>query len=139
MEKKGGNLVNRTDFIGLLEMLHTGETELHEMKSEQYADVEDTLKNFKKGALALGMTPREYCIALMEKHRQALLMNARGETPSATFVEILERVGDIRLYMALYLGLTLDSIDPSLQFKEQWFEKVSTGIVTWRDIGDEHD
>lgn len=97
--------MKNTDFIELLNSLHAEEMDLHNRKHAQYsAKEEDTLRNFHDGAKAMRMTPEEYCLCLMEKHRQALLLNATGESHETVEV-VRERVRDIRLYMALFLGL----------------------------------
>lgn len=112
--------MKRDPFIRLLKSMHKAEIDLHIDKGDQYASEADTLQNFYDGAAALGMTPRSYCLALLEKHRQALLLNAKGESSESPAV-IMERVSDIRLYMALYMGLTLDQIiqDPGAAIEAQ--------------------
>lgn len=101
-------------FKELLLDLHEEELALHQGKHDQYAAKQsDTLRNFHDGANAMMQSAMEYCLTLLEKHRQALLLNARGETHE-TIAAVRERVRDIRLYMALFLGLKYDSefVDP---------------------------
>ena len=101
--------MNREKFIYVLQGMHQQEVQLHLEKGEQYSSENNTFDNFIQGAKAMDQTPREYCLTLAEKHRQALLRNARGESQESVAM-IKERVRDIRLYMALYYGLTLDDI-----------------------------
>lgn len=97
------------DFINLMTAQHAKELQLHKEKFRQYATKIDALINFKDGAKAMGQTDMEYCLTLAEKHRQALLLNARGETHEDIDM-IKTRIEDIRLYMLLYLGLAFDHL-----------------------------
>ena len=133
--------MNSIVFSQLLKELHNEEKKLHSQKQGSYAPGDnDVLTNFKDQEKTVKVASDMHAaLILMEKHRLALLEVALGNInePEET---IRDRVRDIRLYMALFYGLWLDSdndgilpIDMNLYDLEA-DEPEEESLADWKEV-----
>ena len=96
--------MNRQGIDNLLHSLRAEEDKINETKGEGYANDQDALANFKRGAQHLGLTPLQVCAVYMGKHFDAIMSYAK-HGDDITGEDLFGRVVDLRLYAALFLAL----------------------------------
>ena len=103
--------MRRDDFHKILERLQETEIQISRTKGVEYSQGgEDILRNFKEGARFTGLTAKQVCMVYMYKHFSAIANFAHKGCVRSESLE--GRVGDLRLYAALMLGLELEEEEP---------------------------
>jgi hypothetical protein len=105
--------ITRAEFEGnFLPALHEWELETSRTKGNEYAGEDDALRNFKEAAADLGLSPLQVCAVHLHKQYCAIMSYARlGHNLSTE--SLRSRVGDLRLYAALFLALAEEAQWPT--------------------------
>lgn len=95
--------MEREKFVQMMEDEFNELVDLNKKKGKDYAGDEDALRNFKEAAERLGVTPLQVWAVYADKHWQAILSYAAGNTDASE--PIVGRVRDLLVYGFLLLGL----------------------------------
>ena len=97
--------MQETDFLKLMDKMHTEEKAVHTAKSADYADREgrNVLANFERISHNLGISREMALMIYLEKHMDAIRSYIRHG--SVRSEPIAGRITDARVYLALFRAM----------------------------------